>query len=83
MIDMATLYPILDRVVSLRNQRWKIRRATSISVGMNCIIHAIATGSIGCKDYIMSDKDGEDILVADVVQVNSDGSERQPYAKVF
>ena len=83
MIDMVTLYPILDRIVSLHSQRWKIRRATSISAGMNCIIHAITTGSIGCKEYITSDKDGEDILVADVVQVNADGSERQPYAKVF
>ena len=80
---MATLYPILDRVVSLRNQRWKIRRAISIASAMNCIIHATALGSVSGKDYVMSDKDGEDVLVADVVQVNSDGSERQPYTQAF
>ena len=83
MTEMATLYPILDRIISVRNQRWKIRRATSISVGVNCIIHSIALGSIGGKDYVTSDKDGEEILVADVVQVNSDGSERQPYTESF
>jgi hypothetical protein len=83
MTDMATLYPILDRIVSLRNRRWKIRRATSIASAMNCIIHATALGSVSGKDYVMSDKDGEDILVADVVQVNSDGSERQPYTEAF
>ena len=76
---MATLYPILDRVVSVRNQRWKIRRATSLSAAMNAIIHATAMGSIGGKDYITTETDGEDVLVADVVQINSDGTERQPY----
>ena len=80
---MATLYPILDRIISVRNQRWKIRRATSISVGVNCIIHAAALGSVSGKDYVMSDKDSKNVLVADVVQVNSDGSERQPYTEAF
>lgn len=80
---MATLYPILDRVVSVRNQRWKIRRATSMSAAMNTIIHATAMGSIGGKDYVISEKDGEDVLIADVVQVNSDGTERQPYTSGY
>lgn len=58
-------------------QRWKVREARSLKDALDEIAHARVTGSIGGK----TTRNGT--LVADVVQINSDGSERRPYTQAY
>jgi len=58
-------------------QRWKVRDARSLDAELNQIALASVTGSIGGKTTCNG------TLLADVVQINSDGSERQPYSQVY
>ena len=58
-------------------QRWKVRDARSLNAALDQIAFARVTGSIGGKTF------DNGILVADVVQINSDGSERQPYTQAY
>ena len=64
--------------------RWKVREAISYECAKEAIIEASITGSVGYK--IISDrrfigKDKE--VIADVVQINSDGTERKPYTEAY
>jgi hypothetical protein len=58
-------------------QRWKVRDARSLDAALDQIALARVTGSIGGKTTCNG------TLLADVVQINSDGSERQPYSQVY
>jgi len=58
-------------------QRWKVREARSLEAALDQIAFARVTGSIGGKTTINGTP------VADVVQINSDGSERQPYTQAY
>lgn len=63
-------------------QRWKVREAVSLDRAMSAITSARSTGSIGAKH--MRGLIGEEPTVeADVIQINSDGTERQPYTAAY
>lgn len=65
-------------------QRWKVREAVSLRAAVNCINFARVSGSVGGKDtetkYIPGVPFNEQPVrvLADVVKVNDDLSERQP-----
>lgn len=70
--------------------RWKIREAVSIEAACNAIVAARMTGSVGHRDLSatfppnsISWVDRIESVLADVVQVNSDNSERKPYSEWF
>lgn len=72
-------------------RRWKVREAVSLEAACNEIAHATVRGSIGGKTIITEyDRDdwdeltrGPDRVIADVVQVNSDNTERQAYQAAY
>ncbi len=70
-------------------QRWKVKEARSLQCALNCIAHARVTGSVGAKDSHTLAQAGVPMrlwptyVTADVVQVNSDNSERRPYTESF
>lgn len=62
--------------------RWKVRQAVSLTWALDTIASAMAGGAIEAKTF----RDttwfgGAKICLADVVKVNSDNTERQPYTK--
>lgn len=63
-------------------QRWKVRSATSLHNALSAIASAKVTGSVG-SSTTLRDVDGCITVLADVVQVNSDGSERKPYTQAY
>lgn len=66
--------------------RWKVREARSLKDALDEIAHAKATGSIGSSSTFTTyaDNGGSGlIVVANVIQINSDGTERQPYTGVY
>ena len=72
---------IKDQVVDVGNRKWKIREAVSMEKALDAIAEARVTGSVGCKLTVNRTYVGGGITVdADVVQLNEDGTERQPYA---
>lgn len=65
-------------------RRWKVREAVSLKAACDAIGQARVTGSVGAKDILNETYVGGGITVlADVVQINSDGSERQPYTMAY
>jgi hypothetical protein len=65
-------------------RRWKVREAISLKAACTAIAHARVTGSVGAKDVLNETYVGGGITVlADVVQINSDGTERQPYSMAY
>lgn len=75
--------------VKVGGRRWKVREAISLKAALDCIAHARVTGSVGGKDVVtnaLPDRPyGEwpSKVLADVVQVNSDLTERQPYSEAY
>ena len=64
--------------------RWLIREATSIEAACRAIAEARVSGSIGQKDILDERLMGGDLVVqADVVKLNSDNTERQPYQTAY
>lgn len=59
-------------------RRYKVREALSLNMAIECIWHAQATGSVGGKDTVRDLSTGGEAILADVVEVNSDYTERQP-----
>lgn len=60
--------------------RWKVREAINAKAAWNAIMFASATGSVGAKD--IRDETlcgGTKYTLADVVRLNDDGTERQPF----
>lgn len=70
-----------------RPTRWKVREAINANAAWNAISFARATGSIGARDVKQevsaSLEAGPEVVLADVVQINSDGTERQPYTMAY
>lgn len=65
-------------------QRWKVREAVSLKAALNGIAHATVTGSIGDKLTIDERLCGGGIrIISDVIQVNSDNTEREPYSQGY
>lgn len=69
--------------------RYKVREAVSLRAACNEIAHARVTGSIGGKSSSIDYKRGipfnqqKERVIANVVQVNSDNTERQPYQPAY
>ncbi len=70
--------------IKVGGRRWKVRQAVSLKAALDCIAHARVTGSVGAKDTSTEALPGRPYsewptkVLADVVQVNSDLTERQP-----
>lgn len=58
-------------------RRWKVREAVSLAAAEEAIAYAKVSGSVGSKHLC----NGE--VTADVVEINSDGSECQPYTQAY
>lgn len=73
------------------NRRWKVREAVSLKAAINSINFAMATGSIGSKDCrkeMSRASNGDliltrEVVLADIVRVNSDNSEAQAYQLAY
>jgi hypothetical protein len=69
-------------IVRVGGSRWKIRQAMSCKAALNEISFARCTGSVGGKSSITL-AGGETTVIAEVVKVNSDNTERQPYSAAY
>ena len=69
-------------ILEIGGRRWLVREAISEEMALNAIASARCTGSIGCTRKRV-DVDGLETVEASVVQINSDGSERQPYTESY
>lgn len=63
------------------NRRWLVRDARSLKDVIDEIAHAMVTGSIGGKSILYSN--GTEIVMADVIRVNSDNTEAKPYEQAY
>lgn len=65
-------------------RRWKVRSAKSLHCAFDAINSARVLGSIGSKCIINNTyMGGSEELVADVVRINSDGTECRPYTESY
>ncbi len=80
-----TLRNVIIRIKSDKhNRRWKIREATSLKAAYHEIIHAQATGSIGSKKTVDDSRCGGSLrVIADVIEIHSDNTERVAYDKRY
>lgn len=75
---------MINEIIERNGRRWKVRQAKSEQHALNAIIHASVTGSVGCTTTIdHTYVGGIKEIVADVVEINSDGTERQPYTQRY
>ena len=75
---------IKNEIVEMHGRRWKIIEAESRDDAINEIYHALATGSVGSLSMVdETNISGCKRVVANVVQINSDGTERQPYTAAY
>lgn len=73
-----------NEVIEHAGRNWLVREAVSRMAAINAIDDARISGSVGSKN--ISDKTmcgGGVVVLADVVQINSDGTERQPYTDAY
>lgn len=71
-------------IIEVGGCRWKVREAVSEEAALNAIASARCSGSVGHKDVIdYRYAGGGEKVLADVVQINSDGSDRQPYTEPY
>lgn len=71
-------------ILEVGGRRWKIREAVTEEAALNAIASARVSGSIGSKHTLdETDIGGGITVLADVVQINSDGTERQPYTPEY
>ena len=75
---------IQNQIVEAGGRQWKIREAVSMQEAEYAINMARCSGSVGSK-HIKNETyvGGTETVLADVVQINSDGSERQAYQDSF
>lgn len=71
-------------VLEVAGRNWKVREAVSEEKALEAITSARVSGSIGAK--LIRDRTyvgGTRFTEADVVQINSDGTERRPYTEAY
>jgi hypothetical protein len=69
-----------NEIIEVGGRRWKVREARSHEDALNTIAHARVSGSVGAKDILDETHCGGGVTVlGDVVVLNSDDTERQPY----
>lgn len=71
-----------NEIIEQGGRHWKVRQAKSREHALDAIAMARAFGSVGHKDTLLPVGEPEQVL-ADVVQINSDGTERQPYTESY
>lgn len=65
-------------------RRWKVREARSVADAYNEIAHARVLGSIGGRSEVDETRiGGTRYVLADVIEVNSDYTERKPYIPAY
>lgn len=65
-------------------RRWKVRQAVSLQAACDCIVQALVSGSVGGVDIVdRTYTTGGKTVMADVVQINSDNTERRPYQEAY
>ena len=70
---------LVNVIVQKGDTQWKVREARSMEDAENAIAMASVSGSVGHMDILDETRCGGGITVlADVVRLNDDGSERQP-----
>jgi len=70
---------LINETIEVYGRSWLVREARSRNDALNAIGMAAATGSVGNKDILDETLCGGGITVlADVVALNADGSERKP-----
>lgn len=73
-----------NEIIEVGGRSWKVREAKTREDALNAIASARCSGSVGEK--VIIDKrfvGGGEEVIADVVQINSDGTERQPYTEPY
>lgn len=75
---------ITNEIIEVGGRRWKVREAKTREDALNAIASARCSGSVGERQT--HDKrlcGGALEVLADVVQINSDDTERQPYTEPY
>lgn len=73
-----------NEIIEVSGTRWLVREAVSKEAALNEVSMARVTGSVGGKSSIDETLCGGGVVVlADVVQINSDGTERKPYTAAY
>lgn len=73
-----------NAIMIVGGRDWLVREARSEADALNAIASARCSGSIGSKSTLDETYIGGGIVVlADVVALNSDGTERQPYQEAY
>jgi len=75
---------IKNEILEVGGRRWLVKEAANKDAALDAIASARCSGSVGQKDMVDSTRCGGTIeTLADVVQINSDGTERQPYTEAY
>lgn len=75
---------ITNKIIEVGGLRWLIREVKSEEHALNAIASARVSGSVGSKHTLDETRTGGAVSVlADVVRVNSDGTELKPYANAY
>lgn len=61
--------------------RYRVRQAVNLQAALHEIVNARVTGSIGGITTMY--RDGIKTVIASVIQINSDGTERKPGYKAY
>ncbi|MYM92571.1 hypothetical protein [Duganella vulcania] len=69
---------LINEVIEVGGRQWKVRQAVSHEAALNEIAMARCTGSIGGKSSQVID--GVETVLANVVRLNSDGTETKAYS---
>ena len=73
-----------NEIIEIGGRRWLVKQAVSREAALDAIASARCSGSIGQTDIV--DKTligGAKEILAEVVQINSDGTERRPYTDAY
>lgn len=71
-----------NEVIEQGGRLWKVRQAKSHEHALDAIASARVSGSVGHRIELHPEC-GPAEVIADVVQLNSDGTERQPYTEAY
>lgn len=67
-----------NEIIEVDGKQWMVRQAVSREAALSEIAMARVTGSVGGKSTLT--RGGVAAVQADVVRLNSDGTETQPYS---
>lgn len=70
-----------NQILEIDGTRWLVREALSERHAFDAIAHARVMGSVGQKDTL-NNVEGT-VVMADIHQINSDNTLRQPYTRSY